>query len=140
MVADSVPIPLPGVTAPPTTIPPPPRSLGKAGREAWQEFWASAHHLNPVLDLHVMTHLCALLDEQAELDAVIKRDGRVVPGSVGQPRAHPAYRLLLATDRQIMTLMTKCGLTPAARRQLQRLEAKRLALVRKQPGGPLESA
>ena len=73
-------------------IPRPPKGLGPAGRDLHKRIWAD---LGPDMELdarerEVLRLACLQVDVVAELESAVVRDGRIVAGSTGQARVHPA--------------------------------------------------
>lgn len=70
----------------------PPAGLGNRGRALWSSIYRS---LSPGWELdereQALLRLAARqADDVVGLEQAIKRDGRIVKGSMGQPRVHPA--------------------------------------------------
>lgn len=59
-----------------------------------------------------------MLDRAADLDARIAVDGLTVPGSQGQPVAHPLLGVAAGVRSLILGLANDCAFTPAGRRRL----------------------
>lgn len=103
----------------PAVLPPPPPRLLRSTRELWQSLWLSplAQVWDPVTDRLAVEELVRLVDERERAWRAFRRE-RLVPGSQGQPRLNPLWRLIQDTTAQITQLSDRLGLTPRARLQL----------------------
>jgi P27 family predicted phage terminase small subunit len=72
-----------------------------------------------------MGRLCRGYDERDQLLRIIRRDGRFVAGSQGQPVHHPAVKQLRELEEQLTRLESLCGFTPSDRTRLGLAEVKR---------------
>jgi P27 family predicted phage terminase small subunit len=112
------------VLAPAVSAPPPPVPLNETGRAAWQELWERVPWLSPESDARMIARLCQLYDRHTVLLARVDQDGPIVPGHVGQPRAHPLLATLSALETEMRQLEQQCGLTPATRAALGWVEVR----------------
>lgn len=100
-------------------LPVPPPRLLRSSREIWVQLWSSplADVWDPVTDRLAVEELVRLVDERERAWRAFRRE-RLVPGSQGQPRLNPLWRLIQETTAQITQLSDRLGLTPRARLQL----------------------
>ncbi|MCW3048856.1 MAG: Phage terminase, small subunit [Solirubrobacterales bacterium] len=89
---------------------------------------AIEHESVPEADRYAIQRFCDLLDERAELRAVLDVDGPILREPVVSPTgavvgervvAHPALAALRAIDRAIEAVSASLGLSPAARRKMR---------------------
>jgi P27 family predicted phage terminase small subunit len=74
--------------------------------------------LATVLDLALLTELCVTWARLRETERIIGRDGVIVEGYRGSSVKHPAVTVAGQYRTALAKLMHACGLTPAARQQL----------------------
>ena len=100
-------------------VPQPPTGLLKASRDWWGDFFSSelARHTFALSDVPAVTRLARLYDERERMRRTIGSN-RVVQGSQGQPRPHPAFQTIASMDAEIRQLEDRFGLTPKARMTL----------------------
>lgn len=69
-----------------------PSGLGNAGRAMWKSIHDALGDEFELDDRErqILTLACRQRDDLAALEATLRKDGRTVRGSVGQPRLHPA--------------------------------------------------
>lgn len=100
-----------------------PERLGEAGRALWDSLTVE-YEFGPH-ELAVLAVACRQADDVAGLEALLARDGLVVPGSNGQPRLNAAVtevrqgRLALSKLLDQLALPADdapVGLTPASRK------------------------
>jgi len=103
----------------PAVLPSPPPRLLRSTRQLWQSLWLSplAQVWDPVTDRLAVEELVRLVDERERAWRAFRRE-RIVPGSEGQPRLNPLWKLIQETTAQITQLSDRLGLTPRARLQL----------------------
>lgn len=112
--------------APASSVPRPPKSLGKVGRTTWKRLWTAGWiWLSPKTDYDVMTRLCEEHDARDQLRTIIAKEGRILETNSGQPYTHPAVWQLSAVDKAITKYESLCGFTPADRTRLGLAEVKR---------------
>ena len=100
-------------------VPEPPEDLGAHGRKRWTEVWSVADKwLVPTLDLGILVAYCAGFDERAYWQALIRKEGRMSRGSVGQPKVHPAVQEMHALDERLTRWASELGFTPVGRARL----------------------
>lgn len=108
------------------SIPAVPDSLSEAGRRAWERLWTAGQAwLSPTTDLDVLTRLCEAHDEREAMRDQVAQDGYMIPGSMGQSRAHPLLSEIRAVESQITKYESLCGFTPTDRARLGYAEVKR---------------
>jgi P27 family predicted phage terminase small subunit len=100
-------------------VPPAPRGLLKATREAWAAFWSSpvAAAVDRVSDLPAVERLFELRDERQRCWRAVRSE-RLVVGSKGQVAINPLARRVSTLDREITALEDRFGLSPLARLKL----------------------
>jgi hypothetical protein len=93
-----------------------PRSLGRAGGKLWDEIVASVAEGWRLdgRDEALLLRACQLADTAEALQADVAAQGRVVPGSMGQPTLHPGIREIRATTTAIAAVLAKVELRPPA--------------------------
>lgn len=79
----------------------PPRALGPAGRKFWSKVTAEVV-LESEHDLERLLQTCKCLDEIAEAEEVIAREGRYIKDRFQQIREHPAMKTI--RDSRILFL------------------------------------
>lgn len=118
------------VVALPASADPPAMPLGmkRHGKAAWQRYWSlGAAWLSPTTDLEIMTRLCQGYDEREALRKIIRSDGYLTTGSMGQSVAHPAVAMLRQLEAQITRWESLCGFTPSDRSRLGLAEVQRVS-------------
>ncbi len=100
--------------------PPPPKGLLKCTKQSWVKRWNSplAKFWERETDLEVLERLHHLEDERERAKRGLRKQGRLIEGSMGQQVLNPLYRLIGALDAEIRQLEDRLGLTPRARLQL----------------------
>ncbi|MFB7907655.1 phage terminase small subunit P27 family [Kitasatospora sp. NPDC056076] len=107
-------------------LPSPPATLGDTGRAAWDRLWTAGQAwLSPATDMDVLTRLCEAHDEREAMRDQVAADGYMVPGSMGQTRAHPLLTQIRALEAQMTKWESLCGFTPTDRARLGYAEVKR---------------
>ncbi|MGW1892135.1 phage terminase small subunit P27 family [Streptomyces sp. NPDC002004] len=107
-------------------IPPAPDTLGETGIRAWERLWTAGQAwLSPTTDLDLLTRLCEAHDEREAMRDQVAQDGYMVPGSMGQRRAHPLLSEIRAIESQMTKWESLCGFTPTDRARLGYAEVKR---------------
>ena len=85
-----------------------PKGLGARGRAFWRQ--VVADFTLDIAELELLTEVARALDECEALHAVVEEQGRTVPGSKGQVRAHPALAELRATRLMLGRLLAQLEL------------------------------
>lgn len=88
-----------------------PAGLGARGRAFWKAI-LETYELTPA-ETEVLAESCRLLDEIDRLQAAVADGGVVVPGSVGQPRVHPAVSELRSHRLALGRLLAQLDLPDA---------------------------
>lgn len=114
---------------PAALIPSPPSGLLKSTRERWDAFWRSdvSQAIDPGSDRGRLDRWIRWVDEWERAYRSMRKDGRVVEGSQGQPRLSPLASYLSTCEAAIQAAEKELGLTPKARADLgiAFVEAKR---------------
>lgn len=96
----------------------PPRGLPAAAKKYWTKIWETAPHLEEADTLAVLT-LSQLLHEKDRLDASLKGQPTALPINGGTTyMVHPDVKTRIDTIRQISTLYSALGMTPASRARI----------------------
>lgn len=85
-----------------------PRGLNGPGKALWAAVLAE-FGLNPA-ELAVLHELCRTTDELDEMKAELAGESHTVPGSKGQPRAHPLLTEIRQHRRLVDQLVVALGL------------------------------
>jgi hypothetical protein len=90
----------------------PRESTGNAEPSRGDRFGAAvrAKYEPNLAESELLTEVCRLIDLCDTLAAAIDRDGAMVPGSVGQPRVHPAVGQLTSGRLALGRLLSTLGL------------------------------
>lgn len=105
-----------------------PQGLKRPGKAAWQRYWTlGAAWLNPTTDLEILTRLCQGYDEREALRKIIRAEGHMTAGSMGQKVAHPAVAMLRQLESQLTRWESLCGFTPSDRSRLGMAEVQRVS-------------
>ena len=104
----------------PASVPNPPPGLLKVSRDMWSAFWQSdlGRAASTVTDLPVVTRLFTLYDERERAYRAVRKEGRLVEGSQGQPVMNPLLRQMSTFDVEIRNLEDRMGMSPKARLML----------------------
>lgn len=98
-------------------VPQPPPELLKVTVRRWERFWASG--VSQVIDLDAdLPRLHRWIrdsDEFTRVEREIRRVGRLVVGSMGQPVLNPLYALARELDDRLRRAETAFGMTPRDR-------------------------
>ena len=86
--------------------------LGPRGKRFWRSV-TTDYDFTRADDLELLIEVCRLLDELEELKAAIAEHGSVVPGSMGQPRPHPALSEMNKARSTLRLLLVRLGLDQA---------------------------
>jgi len=99
------------------TVPKAPDSLSAGAKSEWAPLALAVVELGVLTtaDLRALALLAETLAAEAELRAVLQREGLTIPGAGGNFKAHPAAKLLETTRGQAMRLLADFGLTPRGR-------------------------
>ena len=91
--------------------------MSKASRAEWRALAAVLVEAGTLTasDLRALELLADTLTSCAEFAAIIARDGVLITGPSGAPKAHPAVAGLGQARAQARQLLQDFGLTPAAR-------------------------
>lgn len=93
--------------------PKPPTGLLKSTKERWATYWASAiAKTTQEAHLPIVERLFQLYDERDRAYRQIRKDGRMVEGSTGQPKLHPMLRQMDSWHKEIRVLEDRLGLSP----------------------------
>ena len=96
-----------------------PTDFLRATREAWDEFWSSEiARITKPTQLPMIRRLFARYDERDRAYRAIKKHGRLVAGSQGQPVQNPLLKYIDACDNEIRQLEDRLGLSPRSFAQL----------------------
>jgi len=102
------------------------------GAARWARTWRDAAWLHVDFDRDAVLRLCEAEDARKVIREEILSDGVMIPGSMGQSRAHPLISQQRAIEAAMLGLERELGLTPAARSSLgvgERQEEKTSALL-----------
>lgn len=101
-------------------VPEPPPGLTARTKGTWVKFWTSSVSavVNLESDVEVLNRWILNVDEWHRVIRQIRREGRVVDGSKGQPTAHPLIGYKGNLETAIKDAENQLGLTPAARARL----------------------
>ena len=94
----------------------PPASLGAVGRSVWKTIVETGRYQDG--DARVLERYCHLHDRRAVLLALVDTEGYVVPGPKQPSTGHPAIRLALDMDAQMIRLEAVLALSSEARARL----------------------
>jgi len=113
-------VPPPDLPAETDDRPSPPVRLRQAAREAWLGYFRSpvARAFDPDADLPLLTRWASYLDEWDRINVALRKQDRVVSGSLGQPVLNPLVGYLLKLEQLIGRAERELGLTPLARASL----------------------
>lgn len=109
-------------------IPPPPRGLGKRGREFWRKIQADVEVDGATTD--VLLEACRVLDRLDALNTVIESDGVTATGSTGQTVVHPALQEARLTQLAFTRLVQALDL-PASEEEDRAFERWKVERSRK---------
>lgn len=97
------------VGLPTTVVPEPHRPLGVTGNGLWKQIWSSgAGWLSRNIDVEVILMVCEMADERTRLRVKLQ----------AQPDAWRDRRALRELERQIVSLLSLIGFSPADRASL----------------------
>ena len=91
-----------------TTVPPPPRDLGKPGRALWDAVQRE-FDVSDVCGVELLAQACSALTKAEALHAEIERDGPVLRDRRGI-KDHPALKHELANRAFVVRTLTRLGL------------------------------
>jgi phage terminase small subunit len=99
--------------------PKPPTGLLKWTRERWDAYWSApiSDHVDRDSDLHKVESFFEFVDERRRAWTAYRRK-RFVPGSMGQLRLNPVWKVVLECEQRIDRLGDELGLSPLARARL----------------------
>jgi phage terminase small subunit len=80
-----------------------PDGLGPAGRAFWRRI-TDTYELAPA-EVALLARACRVLDTLSDIDRQLAREGLVVRGSTGQPRAHPLVGSMAELSRTLECLV-----------------------------------
>jgi phage terminase small subunit len=108
----------------------PPEDLSPAAAELWQELVDELLLVHDVeapaaSDLLTIGDVCRARDQLDEVAAAIARDGAVVAGSKGQPRAHPLVPIQLQLRGEVARGLDRLRLEPGRRARAEELRGLR---------------
>jgi hypothetical protein len=96
--------------SPETTGGAPPRDLGQHGRQLWD----AVQREFGIVDrggIELLAQACGALDLVEALGEAIGRDGVIVYGRTGSPKAHPAVKDQIAARAFLVRTLEKLGVT-----------------------------
>jgi P27 family predicted phage terminase small subunit len=94
-------------------VPEAPAGLLRSTVTRWATFWQSElARATRQPHLPMVERLFTLYDERERSFRVVKRDGRLVMGSQGQPVQNPLLRYIATCDAEIRQLEDRLGLSP----------------------------
>lgn len=97
----------------PGDVPAAPTGLLKSTVSKWETFWLSEiARATRAPHLPIVARLFTLYDERERAFRVVKRDGRLVAGSQGQPVLNPLLKYIATCDTEIRQLEDRLGLSP----------------------------
>ncbi|MFQ5705540.1 MAG: P27 family phage terminase small subunit [Gemmatimonadales bacterium] len=100
-------------------IPRPPRGMLKATRDRWAAYWNSdVSRVAQAAHLPLIERLFIRYDERDRVYRQMRKVGRLVKGSQGQPVRNPLLKYIDECDKQILMLEDRLGLSPRAMLQL----------------------
>lgn len=100
----------------PSGVPPAPKVLGPAGREAWRLYWAGGKAWLSRGDQPALVRACKLADRAAAIELAIDDEGFMVKNARTKRSAvHAAFNHLLGVYRTIAAIEQLAGL-PATER------------------------
>ena len=95
--------------------PPPPEKLLKVTVGRWAAFWETEEgNATRPAELPQVERLFELMDERERARRAIRKQGRMVKGSQGQPVAHPLLKYVGDCEREIRALEDRLGLSRRA--------------------------
>jgi hypothetical protein len=92
-----------------TTVPPPPRDLGKPGRALWDAVQRE-FDVSDVCGVELLAQACSALTKAEAQHAEIERDGPVLRDRRGSIKDHPALKHELANRAFVVRTLTRLGL------------------------------
>jgi hypothetical protein len=96
-------------------VPRPPEKLLKATATRWTAFWATDEgQATRPAEVPQVERMFRLLDEEERSWRAIRRQGRMVTGSQGQPVSHPLLKYIGDCLREIRALEDRLGLSRRA--------------------------
>jgi P27 family predicted phage terminase small subunit len=100
-----------------TEPPSPPHSLSPFALREWRTLAPLCVELGVLTraDLRALELLCQVLATEAELRALLEKEGLLIPGAGGNSKSHPAVKMLESTRSQAHRLLADFGLTPRSR-------------------------
>ena len=122
----------PGALTVPSRRPATPRGLGKAGRDLWLRIVRDlpAGWELDARELRALEQGCRCADDAAALEDAVAKSGRLVSGSKGQPRAHPALDVLVRLRTLEAALLRQLELEPPAVKSPAQSRAGKAAAAR----------
>jgi P27 family predicted phage terminase small subunit len=81
-------------------------TAGQTFRSAYDE----AYEAETPADTVILDRVCALLDQLERMEAQIGDEGLTVPGSKGQPTAHPLLAVVRGHSTEVARLVRALGL------------------------------
>ena len=92
----------------PSTLPEPPRKLGKVGFSLWQDVQRE-YHIADAGGIELLAQACAALDRAESLREQIDRDGEIVRTKTGL-KDHPGLKHELANRAFLTRAIARLGL------------------------------
>ena len=115
----------------PAELATPPAHLPPDAKEFWKDAIVKLAEAGIVdfVDIPAFEMLATQYARVREAGRVVAKEGHLVPGSVGQPREHPALRIERDATKEFLKLAEHFALTPVARTRLglAGLQAKTMA-------------
>ena len=95
----------------------PPLHLRDVGLAMWEDILAVAQWVS-ISDRKTLVELCELVQNRADMHEQVKKDGLVLVSPNGAYQAHPLLAHIRDVSKQIHSLMSLFGLTPADRTRI----------------------
>jgi len=98
-------------------VPPVPEHLGAIAKAKWAQVCVLLDAMNvlSVTDTDVIELYCAQYQVLREAQAAMELEGRVLKGRFDQQKVSPWVQIEVAALKQMTSLLSQMGLTPAAR-------------------------
>ena len=97
----------------------------------WTRLWTTGRAwLSNDAHYDLMAILCESMEDRAALRRAMRRSRKIVAGSAGQERVHPALKEIDAMDVKIARMLETCGFTPQKQKQIIAPKRGRLDAIR----------
>jgi P27 family predicted phage terminase small subunit len=115
---------LPSIAA---TAPPPPEHLGAVGQATWRSLWEMLPILSPRIDDSLVRQFCEVTEDASRARAAVHDHGLLISEAKANPSGgtigfkltlNPAEMALRRTDKTLLDLSDRLGLSPASRARL----------------------